>query len=84
MVPFTYVDGQWKISYQGFCRLIGKSIEFVEANGGTLRSCPARPQARLVKWEEVEASYGPTDDPTHLTCPEPPAGKEILLWRAVP
>ena len=73
VVPFTYVDGVWKISYQGFCRLIDTSIEFVEANGGTLRPCPPDPSPGLVTWEEVVASYGPTDDPTHPQLPRTPS-----------
>ncbi|MDE0170522.1 MAG: hypothetical protein OXS29_13610 [bacterium] len=72
VVPFTYVDGVWKISYQGFCRLIDASIEFVESTGGTLSPCPPDPRPGLVKWEDVVASYGPTDDPTHPDLPLTP------------
>lgn len=72
VVPFTYVDGVWKISYQGFCRLIDASIEFVESAGGTLSPCPPDPRPGLVKWEDVVASYGPTDDPTHPDLPLTP------------
>ena len=72
VVPFTHVDGDWKISYQGFCRLIDASIEFVEAAGGTLNPCPPDPRPGLVKWEEVVASYDPTDDPTRTQLPRTP------------
>ena len=72
VVPFTFVDGAWKVSYQGFCRLIDASIEFVEGAGGTLNPCPPDPRPGLVVWEEVVASYGPTDDPTHPQLPRTP------------
>ena len=49
VVPFTFIDSQWKISYQGFCRLIDGSIGFVEAAGGTLSRCPPDPRPGLVK-----------------------------------
>ena len=64
VVPFTFIDSQWKISYQGFCRFIDGSIGFVEAAGGTLSRCPPDPRPGLVKWEGVVAAYDPTDDPT--------------------
>ena len=72
VVPFTYIDGQWKVSYQGFCRFIAKSIGFVEDHGGTLDPCPPDPRPGLVVWEDVGASYGPTDDPTHPQLPRTP------------
>ena len=72
VVPFTYIDGQWKISYQGFCRRIAAAIEFVEDHGGTLDPCPPDPRPGLVKWEEVVASYDPTDDPTRTQLPRTP------------
>ena len=40
VVPFTYVDGEWKISYQGFCRYIDAAIPFVRDHGGTLNLNP--------------------------------------------
>ena len=72
VVPFTYVDRQWKISFQGFCRFVDASIAFVADHGGTLDPCPPDPRPGLVKWEEVVASYGPTDDPTHPDLPRTP------------
>ena len=72
VVAYTHIDGQWKISYQGFCRFIATSISFVEDHGGTLDPCPPDPRPGLVKWEEVVASYGPTDDPTHPDLPRTP------------
>lgn len=64
VVPFTYVDGQWKISYQGFCRFIDTAIPFVEGHGGTLSPCPPDPRPDLVALEHIHAAYDPTDDPT--------------------
>ena len=64
VVPFTYVDGQWKIGYQGFCRFIAKSVAFVEQRGGTLTTCPPDPRPGVVEFEHVIAAYDPTDDPT--------------------
>ena len=64
VVPFTYVDGQWKISYQGFCRFIDASIEFVADHGGTLNPCPPDPRPGVVAMEHIYSAYDPTDDPT--------------------
>ncbi len=64
VVPFTYVDSQWKISYQGFCRFIDASTGFVEDHGGTLRPCPPDPRPGVVTNENVYSAYDPTDDPT--------------------
>ena len=86
VVPFTYVDGEWKISYQGFCRRIDGAIGFVRDHGGTLNPCPPDPRPNLVVWEDVVASYGPTDDPTRTAnYPVPPAGNgKDSPWHAVP
>ena len=65
VVPFTYVDGQWKISYQGFCRFIDTSIKWVEDNvGTTLDPCPSDPRPNAVAREYIRAAYDPTDDPS--------------------
>ena len=65
VVPFTYVDGQWKISYQGFCRFIDTSIGFVaDHGGGTLNPCPPDPRPGVVAMEHIYSAYDPTDDPT--------------------
>ena len=64
VVPFTYVDGEWKISYQGFCRYIDAAIPFVRDHGGTLNPCPPDPRPRVTANEHVIAAYDPTDDPT--------------------
>ena len=64
VVPFTYVDGEWKISYQGFCRYIDAAIPFVRDHGGTLSPCPPDPRPRVTANEHVIAAYDPTDDPT--------------------
>ncbi len=64
VVPFTYVGGQWKISYQGFCRFIDASIESVRDHGGTANPCPPDPRPGIVALEHVYAAYDPIDDPT--------------------
>ena len=64
VVPFTYVDGQWKVSYQGFCRFIDASIGFVRDHGGTLHPCPPDPRPGVVALEHIYSAYDPTDDPT--------------------
>ncbi|MCY4368205.1 MAG: hypothetical protein OXF41_02030 [bacterium] len=65
VVPFTYVNGQWKISYQGFCRFIDKSSKWADNNVGTpLDPCPSDPRPGVVEFEHVIAAYDPTDDPT--------------------
>ncbi len=64
VVPFTYVDGQWKISYQGFCRFVEASIESVQEFGGTANPCPPDPRPQIVELEYIYAAYDPTDDPT--------------------
>lgn len=64
VVPFTYVDGQWKISYQGFCRFIDASIKSVRDHGGTANPCPPDPRPGIVSLEHIYAAYDPIDDPT--------------------
>ena len=39
-MPFTFVDGEWKISYQGFCRFVAGSASVV---GGGRRVCDTVP-----------------------------------------
>ena len=64
VVPFTFVDGEWKISYQGFCRFVAGSASVVAAAGGSVTPCPPDPRPGLVATEHVVAAYDPTDDPT--------------------
>ena len=72
VVPFTYVDGQWKISYQGYCRFIDASIAFVEDHGGTLDPCPPDPRPGLVATAHVYAAYDATDDPNRTAVNQTP------------
>ena len=58
VAPFTRVDGQWKIDYTGFCRLV--------ANFGFGVDCPPDPRPGVVGASADElsvATYGPVDDP---------------------
>ena len=58
VAPFTRVDGQWKIDYTGFCRLV--------TNFGFGVGCPPDPRPGVVGASADElsiAAYGPVDDP---------------------
>ncbi|MCE2529900.1 MAG: hypothetical protein J4G11_08520 [Acidimicrobiia bacterium] len=58
IVPFARVDGQWKITYTGFCR-------YMERLSGPGLECPPdpRPDIAASTGEHADSGYDAADDP---------------------